>query len=138
MRRSYFLLFLLFILTSSCSNVLDLGSDQKPDDPKSQNGRSEQHGQTGNSSTNTRSSVRCWPGDPNPGYDTTCNAETQLCVHDYAGISSFPKPNSCQPFITACAQDRTCDCVLDHFQCGITTSCSIGPEGIVRVVCQPD
>ncbi|MBS2013041.1 MAG: hypothetical protein JST00_09150 [Deltaproteobacteria bacterium] len=83
-------------------------------------------------------SARCFPNDPNPGYGLACRVDAEMCVHDYAGISSFPRPSSCQPLTDACKGDRTCACVTKHVRCGITTSCTVLPSGLVLVVCQPD
>ncbi len=82
--------------------------------------------------------IRCYPGNSNPGYDTVCTPTTQMCVNDYAGVSSLPKPNSCQPIGADCASNRTCECILKTFKCGITTTCAVEPDGMLRVVCQPD
>lgn len=82
--------------------------------------------------------VRCWPTDTNTSYRLSCSPQSELCVNDYAGLSSFPKPNSCQPLVPACVTDRTCECVLAHFHCGNSTTCSVSPTGVLRVVCRPD
>lgn len=82
--------------------------------------------------------LRCYPGNSNPGYETTCNPSTQFCLNDYAGVSQYPKPNSCQPIGADCAANRTCECILKTFKCGITTSCQVDADGMARVVCQPD
>ena len=82
--------------------------------------------------------VRCWPKDPNPGYDMACRPRTQICVHDYARVSQYPYPNSCQPLVVECLAKPTCECLLQHFRCGYSTTCSVAPEGLLRVVCQPD
>lgn len=82
--------------------------------------------------------LRCYPGNSNPGYDTACNPTTQICVNDYAGVSQLPKPNSCQPIGADCTANRTCECVLKTFKCGITTTCAVEPDGMLRVVCQPN
>lgn len=82
-------------------------------------------------------SVRCFPGDPNPGYALSCRPASQFCVHDYAGLTTFGT-NSCQPLPVECATKSTCDCVRSRFRCGLATTCSVSSTGIVVVTCQPD
>ena len=70
-----------------------------------------------------------------------CNPSTEICVDDYSGAGGFNPHQQCKPIPSACATDQRCACVLDHFECGITTTCSDadgGTGGIVRVTCQPD
>ena len=82
--------------------------------------------------------VPCCPNNTATGYDIACLPVTQVCVHDYAGASPYPRPNSCQPMIAGCENDRSCACALQRFRCGITTTCSQLPSGLLRLVCQPD
>jgi hypothetical protein len=130
-------------LVVACSNSADLGGGGDGDGGADGGGGGESGAgpkvpDSGSTGVLDGGGVRCWPDDPSPGYDTVCDPVAQMCVHDYAHVSQYPNPNSCQPIVADCSSDRSCECVLKVFKCGITTTCSVAPGGLVRVVCQPD
>jgi hypothetical protein len=77
----------------------------------------------------------CRPGDATA---IACNATTEMCIDDYAGVGGFNPHQQCKPLPDPCRDDRSCACVSAHFKCGITTTCSDADGGVVSVTCQPD
>ena len=85
-----------------------------------------------------RGLARCWPDEASEALGLSCDAGRELCLNNWSGDEDLPPARSCQPLPTDCASTPTCACVQAHIHCGLTTWCSEGDGGPLRLTCSFD